>query len=116
MPRRTRLRTVTRLLAALFLLVAAGEALLAPLPLVDPALLTGKLECRGTDCRFTTEPRRLIPDGVPAATLPSDTRLAELAGQWRTKSLLFLAAAARRFPQALLFLSLAFALRRLGGA
>jgi hypothetical protein len=108
---------VTHLLAALFLIVAAGEVVVIAAPLLDPALGTGRIDCSPAGCAFSTDVVRLVPETAAAqAATVKPQQVLELVAQRTPRLLLFLAGLAKRLPQALLFASLALALRRFGGA
>jgi hypothetical protein len=108
---------VTQLLAALFLVVAAGQALLVAVPLVDPMLTTGRIGCSPSGCEVKTDALRLLPQtGAARSAAIRPQQVAELLEQGMPRSLLFLATATKRVPEALLFACLAVALRSFGRA
>jgi len=114
---KAKLGPLCRAMGGLFLCVAAGRLAVAAVPLAAPSLTASAVYCSGLRCRLESEPRRLVPAGVPEAAVRArggEPALRGLVERPRARLLLGAAGLARGLPTAALFLCLGLALLRLG--
>lgn len=114
-----RFRTVCNILASLFLIVAVGRLTTVALPLVDPILSTGTLNC-GPPCKLETDPVLLLePQGARKLAWQTPGAAEAVAAHARltkTRAMLFASDLVRILPFFVLFFGLALAMRSFGRA
>ena len=110
-----RLRLICGVMAALYLIVAAGRLAVAALPLIAPPLMAATINCQPVRCWVETDPVRLVEVGGSEQQVRSASRRAQLDAMLatpRVRAMLFAGAVLGAVPSSLIFLFLASAFRR----